>query len=148
MPKLWFSEVVRTVIDRYEEGNERQVLIRLAKKICNEVFTFQERMLPENIDDPQYCYGLPEFEEKTYMQVPPDDGKKLSQVLADVVADYNKFHFKKPIEIVIFNTIIEKTIKINRAIHLANTVTILIAEEGSGAGSIVKLAIHMAKSIG
>ena len=77
MPRLWFSEVVRTVIDRYEEGNERQVLIRLAKKICNEVFTFQEIMLPEKIDDPQYCYGLPEFEEKTYMQVPPDDGKKL-----------------------------------------------------------------------
>ena len=66
----------------------------------------------------------------------------------DILADYNKNHYKNPIDIVIFNTIIEKTVKINRSLYLQNSISILISEEGSGANWIVKLAIHMAKSTG
>ena len=64
--------------------------------------------------------------------MPNDDYKKLGQLLNDVLADYNKHHYKNPIDIVIFNTIIEKTIKINRTLYVQNAISILIAEEGSG----------------
>ena len=50
----------------------------------------------------------------------PNDPKhlKLAQVLNDTLADYNKSHYKNQLEVVIFNTIIEKTIKINRSLYL------------------------------
>jgi hypothetical protein len=91
------------------------------------------RLLPTDPDVPHYCYGLPEFEDRTYIQMPNDDCKKLSNLLNDILADYNKNHYKNPIDIVIFNTIIEKTVKINRSLYLQNSISILISEEGSGA---------------
>jgi hypothetical protein len=64
--------------------------------------------------------------------MPNDDYKKLSQQLYDTLADYNKNHYKNPMDIVIFNTIVEKTVKINRSLYLQNAISILISEEGSG----------------
>ena len=62
--------------------------------------------------------------------------------------EYNKDNSGNEIEVIIFNTIIEKTLKISRSLKQQCANTILIAEEGSGAYEIVKMAIKLAKSVG
>lgn len=75
--QLWFSEVCRTVIDRYDSGPDKQKALKIAKDVCHETFSIAMRLLPTDPDKPHYCYGFPEFEDKTYIQMPNDDYMKL-----------------------------------------------------------------------
>ena len=60
------------------------------------------------------------------------------------MADYNKAFPQNPINVVIFSSIIEKTLKISRALQTPYAHTILVADQGSGAFELCKLAIRLA----
>ena len=54
--------------------------------------------------------------------------RKLVTLLNDTLENYNKTHFYQQINVIIFNTLIEKTIKINRSILMPMSNTILVAD--------------------
>ena len=72
----------------------------------------------------------------------------MTTVLTECLMEYNKDNSGNEIEVIIFNTIIEKTIKISRSFKQQCANTILVAEEGSGAYEIEKMAIKLAKALG
>jgi hypothetical protein len=48
----------------------------------------------------------------------------------------------------IFESIIERTVKVTRSLHLSHSATLLISEEGSGTNQITKISIHLSKMTG
>ena len=64
----------------------------------------------------------------------------------EVMVDYNKANPQEQISVIIFNSIIEKTLKINRSIQIPFANTILIADQGSGANELCKMAIKLARA--
>jgi hypothetical protein len=64
-------------MDRYDPGPDKLKAYKIAQDACHEVFSIHLRLLPTDPDIPHYCYGLPEFEDRTYIQMPNDDYKKL-----------------------------------------------------------------------
>ena len=74
--------------------------------------------------------------------------KKLVSLLNDTLENYNKTHYQEQISVIIFNTLIEKTLKINRSLLMPMANTILVADQGSGAYELVKIAIQLARASG
>ena len=64
-------------------------------------------------------------------------------MLTDLVLEYNKANPREELDIIIFNTVVEKCLKINRSIRQVCASTILIANEGSGATELVKMAVRL-----
>ena len=67
-------------------------------------------------------------------------------MLNELLLEYNKTHPREEIDIIIFNTVVEKTLKINRSIRQTGASTILIADEGSGAIELVRMAVKMSNA--
>ena len=61
----------------------------------------------------QFFYGQPETETQ-YNEIIEE--KKLTAMLQESIHDYNKSNMQEQISVVIFDVIIEKTLKINRSI--------------------------------
>ena len=61
------------------------------------------------------------------------------------MADYNKSNPQTQINVVIFTSVIEKTLKISRALVIPYSHTILVADQGTGAFELCKLAIRLAR---
>lgn len=72
--------------------------------------------------------------------------RKLTVLLTDTMTEYNKHNVQAQINIIIFNSIIEKTLKISRSIQVPFANTVLIADQGSGASELCKLAIRLARA--
>ena len=67
-------------------------------------------------------------------------------MLTDLVLEYNKANPREELDIIIFNTVVEKTLKIQRSIKQIGANTILIANEGSGAIELVKMAVKLSNA--
>ena len=66
------------------------------------------------------------------------------QVMTDALIDFNsRSTGKQQIDVVLFNSVIEKVLKINRSLRTIGGNTILVANEGSGSFELVKIAIKM-----
>lgn len=142
---LWVSEVCRTVIDRHADAAEQDRLYETAKRIAMEAFSVRPKIFPREHHLPQFFYGQPESEH-TYNEVLEE--RKLASLLNDTLEAYNKAHYSEQISVIIFNTLIEKTLKINRALLMPMANTILVADQGSGAYELVKIAIQLARANG
>ena len=111
---LWVNEVCRTVLDRFSNTREQKDLFEKVKVIASNCFRVRERILPANCDEPHFCYGLPDMED-SYIEKPRE--QKMHNVLTECLIDYNKHNTGNEIEVIIFNTIIDKTIKISRSLR-------------------------------
>ena len=89
-----------------------------------------------------FYYGQPESE-NTYNEKAEE--RKLIGLLNDTLESYNKLHYHGKLSVVIFGSLIEKTLKINRSLLMPMANTILVADQGSGAHSLVKIAIQLSK---
>ena len=67
--------------------------------------------------------------------------RKLVSLINDTLDAYNKAHVTAPIGVIIFSSLIEKTLKLNRSLLTPTNITILVADQGSGAFELVKIAI-------
>ena len=141
---LWMNEVCRTVLDRFGSANEKRDLYEKAKIIASNCFRVRERVFPTTCDEPYFCYGLPD-QEDAYNEKPSES--KMQSVLTECLMEYNKHHAGNEIDVIIFNTVVDKAVKISRSLRQQCANTILIADEGSGAYEIVKMAIKLAKCI-
>ena len=141
---IWMHEICRTVLDRFTDASERLELYERTKEIGMRVFAVEGRTFVDAkyIDELCFCYGNGEA---LYHETPEE--KKLELMLTDIVLDYNKANPREELDIIIFNTVIEKTLKINRSIRQTSANTILIANEGSGALELVKMAIRLANAL-
>ena len=89
-----------------------------------------------------FCYGCPEG--KNQYRKKPEDEKIMLQVMTDALIDFNsRSTGKQQIDVVLFNSVIEKVLKINRSLRTIGGNTILVANEGSGSFELVKIAIKM-----
>lgn len=140
---LWVNEICRTVLDRFTDPQEHERLYEEAKKIACDVFRVRTRMFIGNKDAVQFFYGQPESE-SAYNEI--IDERKLTVLLTDTMNEYNKHNPSNQISVIIFNSIIEKTLKISRSIQVPFANTILIADQGSGAGELCKMAIRLARA--
>ena len=103
----------------------------------------RQKIFPLDPYGNQFFYGLPESE-NNYNEIVEE--KKLTHLLQETIDDYNKNNSSDPISVIIFNSIIEKTLKINRSILLPFANTILIADQGTGASEICKMAMKLARA--
>ena len=65
------------------------------------------------IDEPRFSYG--QGDSSTYNESP--ETKTVEAMLTDLVLEYNKANPREALDIVIFNTVVEKALKINRSIR-------------------------------
>ena len=100
------------------------------------------RVFPKDPNANGFYYGQPESE-GCYNEAA--DEKRLTAILSEVMADYNKSNPQNQINVVIFSSIIEKTLKISRALQTPYAHTILVADQGTGAFELCKLAIRLAR---
>ena len=115
----------------------------VARTIAEKVFVYvRPKVFNFDCDEPQFFYGSPE-NERAYNEVPEE--KKVSHILQETIADYNKDRPSDMINVIIFNSVIEKTLKVNRAVHQSFANTILVVEVGSGGTEISKMAIKLSK---
>ena len=89
-------------------------MYELAKQVAVESFGVNNRIFPKDPDKPLFFYGLPD-NELAYHEIP--DQQKLNQLLSDILVEYNKLNIHQQISVTIFDTIIEKTLKINRSMQ-------------------------------
>ena len=139
---LWMNEICRAIIDRHSENTEVKKYYDMAKGIASKIFGVRLKIFNTEPRVPQFFYGAPE-NDIAYTEIP--DERKLTQILQETIQEYNKLKPYERISVIIFNSIIEKTIKVNRAVHQPNSNTILIAETGAGGPEICKMAIRLAK---
>ena len=64
--------------------------------------------------------------------------------MEDTLQEFNQLNSgKTQLDIVFFNSVIEKVIKINRSLRTVGGHTILVAHEGCGSFELVKIAIKI-----
>lgn len=122
---VWVNEVCRTVLDRYTDPTEQEKLYDMVIEIACLAFKVRHKIFPKDWRANQFFYGQPESE-TTYNEI--IDEKKLTILLNETMVDYNKANPQEQISVIIFNSIIEKTLKINRSIQIPFANTILIAD--------------------
>ena len=110
---LWMNEICRTVLDRFSKTSEKADLYMKARLIASNCFRVRERVFRPDPDEAHFCYGLPD-QEVAYNEKPSD--QRMQQVLSECITEYNKENAGNEIEVIVFNTIIEKTLKISRSL--------------------------------
>ena len=83
------------------------------------------KIFPRDCKTVQFFYGQPESE-TIYNE--KFEEKKLIALMNDTLEAYNKLHHSAQISVIIFISLIEKTLKINRSVMMPMTNTILVAE--------------------
>ena len=141
---IFMHEVCRTVLDRFIDVNEKEELYEKTKDICQRIFDEPGRTFASSkyMDEVSFCYGQGDA---SYNETPAS--KKLEMILNEAMMEYNKANPREELDIIIFDTITEKTLKINRSIRQMCASTILIANVGSGAIELVKMAIKLAGAL-
>ena len=140
---VWVNEVCRTVLDRYTDPYEQEKLYEMVTNVACSAFKVRHKIFPKDWRVNQFFYGQPESETH-YNEIV--DEKKLTILMNETMVDYNKANPQEQISVIIFNSIIEKTLKINRSIQIPFANTILIADQGSGANELCKMAIKLARA--
>ena len=57
---LWMNEICRTVLDRFQNTDEKAALYEKTKLIAAKNFKVREKIFPTLPDEPYFCYGLPD----------------------------------------------------------------------------------------
>jgi len=140
---MWVNEVCRTILDRQTDPVEHAKLYEETKKIAQSVFLVSSKIFPNDFQANQFFYGQPENENQ-YNEIIEE--KKLTALLNDTIEEYNKHHAQDQISVIVFNSVIEKTLKINRSIQVPMANTILVADQGTGASELCKIAIKLARA--
>ena len=83
------------------------------RNIACSAFKVRNKIFPRDFRVNQFFYGQPESEAH-YNEIV--DEKKLTILMHETMEAYNKANPQEPISVIIFNSIIEKTLKINRSI--------------------------------
>ena len=139
---LWIHEVSRTVIDRIPDAYQRDTIFEKVKELASGAFKVREKYLPRNHHEIAYCYGCPDAR-RAYRPVPADEAV-LQNMMTDALTEYNtRSAGKQQLDVVFFGSVIEKVLKINRALRPPGAHTILVAHEGSGSFELVKVAVKM-----
>ena len=85
----------------------------MCTEVARQTFRVPPRTLPRDYSSNHYFYGQPESEMQ-YNEIVSEE--KLTFLMTEVMEDYNKKNAQNQISVVIFNSIIEKTLKINRSV--------------------------------
>ena len=110
---IWMHEVCRTVLDRYTDHPEKIALYERTKAIASRLFDVPGSIFMDarQIDEPFFSYGLGD---SLYNESP--EAGKVEAMLAELLLEYNKANPREELDIIVFNTVVEKTLKINRSI--------------------------------
>ena len=111
---IWMHEICRTVLDRFTDDSEKLDLYERTKDIASRIFDVPGNILmdKDQIGEPLFSYG---YGDSLYNESP--EPSKVQSMLTDLVLEYNKANPREELDIIIFNTVVEKCLKINRSIR-------------------------------